>query len=823
MHSGRWIAAAILSLSCLMLPAYRAYSQDEKQPKSEKKAQDDPKADDKAVAELKKDLETTKKDLAAATAALKKLEADTQKAAADAAEAKKGAAGVTEAKKAADEAKADAKAAKDAADAAKPDTKKAEADAAATSKAIADADTKGGDGVKRGDTAWMLISSALVMLMVPGLALFYCGMVRRKNVLATMMQSMAALAVVGVYWIAVGYAIAFGPSAFTLDILGVEKGGVFGWSWDLFFLKGVEAGDTLPASNVPVYLHVMFQGMFAIITPALISGAIAERIRFWPFVLFMLLWVTLVYCPLAHMVWAFDWFDPTVLIAKRGTAAIGLLGKMGALDFAGGTVVHIAAGMAGLACALVLRKRAGYPKQVAHPNSMVLTVLGAGLLWFGWFGFNGGSAIASTSLAVSAFAATQAAAAAAGLGWVLVEWLHKGKPTGLGLASGIVAGLVAVTPASGYVYIWGGVAIGLAAAVVCYAAVSLKGLLGYDDSLDAFGVHGVGGFVGAVLTGVFCSAVVNPAGADGPISYAAHRARYEALKPTGEGSEQKDSKPIADAKAAVETAKKAVEGAEKEQKLEDLTTAAEAADKKVADLPKEAKPEDKAKADKELDDAKEAVAKAEKALEDPKAVLADKETQLKNLTTELESLTALVEKQDDKANGGKDKKSAMTQVGIQVKAAAFSVAFALVLSLGLAGLVQAVTLGNFTTTAKGEAEGLDRTEHGEVGFDFSGATETVTVAGTTPRPAVAPPSGNGRYELEVTGAPAGELIKTWSALCQPSDTPPDADFLAVYPYLTTITGTKFRFRGGDPAALSRRVASLFSKHLGRPVTAAKVG
>ena len=242
---------------------------------------------------------------------------------------------------------------------------------------------------QRGDTAWILAASALVMFMVPGLALFYGGMVRRKNVLATMMQSMAELAVVGVYWIVIGYALAFGPSLIKIDMFGVKDGGLIGWSSDLLFLRNIEATKYL-GNDIPVYVHVMFQGMFAIITPALISGAIAERIRFWPFCIFMLLWVTFVYCPLAHMVWAFDWFDPKVLAAKQGGLPIGLLGKMGALDFAGGTVVHIAAGLAGLACVLVLRKRHGYPKQVAHPNSMVLTLLGAGLLWFGWFGFNGG-------------------------------------------------------------------------------------------------------------------------------------------------------------------------------------------------------------------------------------------------------------------------------------------------------------------------------------------------------------------------------------------------------------------------------------------------
>jgi ammonium transporter len=354
----------------------------------------------------------------------------------------------------------------------------------------------------KGDTAWMLVSSGLVLLMVPGLALFYGGMVRRKNVLATMMQSMVALAIVGVYWIAVGYCLAFGES----------QGGFFGWSSRLLFLAGVQPDELLANTSMPIYVHVMFQGMFAIITPALISGAIAERIRIAPYCVFILLWVTLVYCPLAHWVWGMNWYGA----GATGKDMVGWLGKLGALDFAGGTVVHIAAGMSGLAACLLLRKRIGYPEHAMHPNSMVLTLTGAGLLWFGWFGFNGGSAAASGGLAAAAFSATQAAGAAAALSWLLVEWRHRGKPTALGLASGLVAGLVAVTPASGYIYPWAGLVIGLLAGVVCYLSVAIiKPALGYDDSLDAFGVHGVGGFLGAILAGVFCVKSVNDAGADG--------------------------------------------------------------------------------------------------------------------------------------------------------------------------------------------------------------------------------------------------------------------------------------------------------------------
>ncbi|MBM3983732.1 MAG: ammonium transporter [Planctomycetes bacterium] len=687
---------------------------------------------------------------------------------------------------------------------------------AATKKALTDQKTAAEDGVKaatttakeRGDTAWMLVSCALVMFMVPGLALFYGGMVRRKNVLATMMHSMAALAVVGVYWVVVGYGLAFGPSAVTVDFLGVKAGGLFGWSNDLLFLKGVAAETKLPNADVTVYLHVIFQGMFAILTPALISGAVAERIRFLPFCLFMLLWVTFVYCPLAHMVWAFDWFDTSVLAAKRGQSAIGLLGKMGALDFAGGTVVHIAAGVAGLACCLVLGKRLGYPKQVAHPNSMVLTLLGAGLLWFGWFGFNGGSAVNSTPLAVSAFAATQVAAAAAGLCWLVIEWIHKGKPTALGLASGVVAGLVAVTPASGFVFAWGALIIGVVASVVCYLAVALKNRLGYDDSLDAFGVHGVGGFAGAILTGVFCSALVNPAGADGPFAYSAHRARLDAFK-------KDDGKLIGDAKKATDTANRAVTAKESELKVEDLTAAATALQEKFDKTPPESQPP----LEPALKEAKDALKAATDAVQPLKDVAADKDSAQKALEGELKLLQDLADKQDDAANGGKDKKSALSQVYIQTKAAVFALVFALVLSVALVYLTQLLTRSNFKTDPKSEADGLDRTEHGEVGFDFSSATESVTVVSAEPR-AASVPRGNGRFEVALTGADAKELMAVWSELCQPKpDGTPDEDFVAVYKHVTTIRGTTFRCRGGDPNEVAKRLESLFTRHVGKGVTA----
>lgn len=643
-------------------------------------------------------------------------------------------------------------------------------------KTMAEVAATAGTGTDRGDTAWMMTASAFVLLMVPGLALFYGGMVRRKNVLATMMQSMAALAVIGIFWITIGYALAFGAPLIKLDLFGVKDAGIIGWSWDLVFLKGIAFDAKLPNNNIPILAHVLFQGMFAIITPALISGAIAERIRFWPFCIYMLLWVALVYCPLAHMVWAYDWFDTDLVAAKRGKAAIGLLGKMGALDFAGGTVVHIAAGFAGLACCLFLGKRAGYPKMVAHPNSMVLTLLGAGILWFGWFGFNAGSAVNSGAQAVSAFAATQAAAAAAGLGWMLVEWLHKGKPTALGLASGIVAGLVAVTPASGFVYMWGGIFIGLFAAVICYLAVALKNRLGYDDSLDAFGVHGVGGFFGAILTGVFATTAIYPDGGDGPFAYSHHRTRLQSI-----------DKLISEAKGKSDEAAKGLESAEAMAKAADEASKAE----------------------------------AEKLLTDKKEIAADKVATLDSLESEKKALKAKIDKQDDVENGGKDKKSSLSQVYIQIKAAMISVLFAFTFSLLLAIATQAITRNNFKTDAKGESEGLDRTEHGEVGFDFGLATESVAVASAVPKAADLP-RGNGRFDLQLTGADHAELMKAWTSLCQPTKEPADPDFLAVYPYVTTIRGTKFRCRGGNPDELANRLSKLFTKFVGKEVKAAKV-
>ncbi len=346
-----------------------------------------------------------------------------------------------------------------------------------------------------GDTAWVLISSALVMFMMPGLALFYAGMVRRKNVLGTMMHSMAVLGLIGIEWVVIGYSMAFGTSI---------KGFV-GWDPNLLFLSGVTPDLIHNATKVPELIFIMFQGMFAIITPALITGAFAERVTFKGYAIFSLLWALVIYNPLAHWVWGGGW--------------LGLgEGNIGAIDFAGGTVVHISAGVSALVLAIYLGRRKGYPNNVIRPNSLVLTLLGAGMLWFGWFGFNAGSAGGSGGLAALAFSTTQIAAGAGGLGWLFAEWLKHGRPTSLGFASGLVAGLVAITPAAGYVSPGAAIIIGLVAGIVCYNAVLLKTKLGYDDSLDAFGVHGVGGFLGALLTGVFCQLALNSGGADGAVA-----------------------------------------------------------------------------------------------------------------------------------------------------------------------------------------------------------------------------------------------------------------------------------------------------------------
>jgi Amt family ammonium transporter len=345
-----------------------------------------------------------------------------------------------------------------------------------------------------GDTAFMLVSAALVMLMTPGLALFYGGMVRSKNVLGTIMQNFIMLGVISVQWALFGYSLAFGP----------DLGHLVG-SLDWIGLNGVGLEPFKAYSEtIPHQTFMIYQMMFAIITPALITGAWAERMKFKTFLVFMILWATLVYDPVAHWVWGDG----------------GWLKNLGALDFAGGTVVHINAGIAALAAALVMGPRKGYGgygngTEAFIPHNLPMTILGAALLWFGWFGFNAGSALAAGALASSAFTATHLATASATLSWVGTEWLIRGKPTTLGAASGAVAGLVAITPAAGYVGPMSAIIIGLAAGIICYLAVLTKVKLGYDDSLDVVGVHCVGGVVGALLTGFFATKLVNAAGGDG--------------------------------------------------------------------------------------------------------------------------------------------------------------------------------------------------------------------------------------------------------------------------------------------------------------------
>jgi Amt family ammonium transporter len=341
--------------------------------------------------------------------------------------------------------------------------------------------------VDSGATAWMLTSTALVLLMVPGLAMFYGGLVRTKNVLGTMMHSFAAMAVVGVIWVVVGYMLAFGPNAL---------GGWIGWDTSLLYLRGIDG--TVSSNGIPDLVFAMFQGKFAIITPALIAGAFAERVRFRGYVVFIALWSVLVYSPLAHWVWAPD----------------GFLFQLGAIDFAGGTVVHISAGVSGLVAALYLGARRGYPRTAMHPNNLVMVMMGVGLLWVGWFGFNAGSSLSSGVKTAQALTATQAAAAAAALAWVCIEAVHHRKATGLGVASGILAGLVAITPAAGVVTPAGAMALGFIAAALCYGAILLKNRVGYDDTLDVFGIHGIAGIAGAVLLTFFIRDVDMPAGKD---------------------------------------------------------------------------------------------------------------------------------------------------------------------------------------------------------------------------------------------------------------------------------------------------------------------
>jgi Amt family ammonium transporter len=386
---------------------------------------------------------------------------------------------------------------------------RATTDAASIADRVGNVETAVSDAALAGHNAWMLTSSALVLFMTaPGLAMFYGGLVRKKNVLSVMMQCLFLMALMTVVWGIYGYSLAFGGSdpyignGEYLFMNGVQR----------FFNPSTNSVET-PMFNagtpgqIPMLTHMLFQGMFFIITPALICGAFAERMKFSTMVVFMLLWGTLVYCPLAHWVW-----DAGILgYVKQGATGNGIAG--GALDFAGGTVVHISSGVSALICALVLGRRLGYGSEPMPPHNLTYTLLGAAMLWVGWFGFNAGSELASDGLASSAFCVTHFAAAAGALAWATMEWLSRGKPSALGAASGAVAGLVCITPASGFVQPMPALGMGVAAGVVCYlACTKLKSLFGYDDSLDAFGVHGVGGTLGAILTGVFASvSVCDPA------------------------------------------------------------------------------------------------------------------------------------------------------------------------------------------------------------------------------------------------------------------------------------------------------------------------
>lgn len=357
--------------------------------------------------------------------------------------------------------------------------------------------------IDTGDTAFVLLSAALVMLMTPGLAMFYGGMARKKNVLGTIMHSFIAIAIVSMQWVLIGYSLSFGP-----DIKGIIGG--LDWS----FLRGVgTAPNPDYAPTVPHLAFMIYQAMFAMITPALISGAIAERIKFSAYLIFIFLWTTLVYDPVAHWVW--------------GTG--GWMKGLGVLDFAGGIVVHATSGLSALAAALVIGKRKGYLHEPMPPHNLPMTVLGAGLLWFGWFGFNGGSALAAGALSTIAFVTTHIAAVSATLIWVIIEWLHRGKPTMFGAATGSIAGLATITPASGFVGPMSSLIIGLLAGAACYTALNLKGKLGYDDSLDAFGVHGVGGILGTICAGFFAQKLINSGGADGLFFGNAHQLAVQGM------------------------------------------------------------------------------------------------------------------------------------------------------------------------------------------------------------------------------------------------------------------------------------------------------
>jgi len=345
------------------------------------------------------------------------------------------------------------------------------------------------NGINPGDTAFVLVSAALVLLMTPGLALFYGGMVRKKNVLATIMQSFIMIALITIEWVYLGYSMSFGP-----DVSGI----IGNLSW--LGLKGVGAAPNPNyAPTIPHSVFMIYQCMFAVITPALITGAFAERLRFVPFLIFSLLWAILVYNPVCHWIWG----------------AGGWLKAKGVLDFAGGLVVHLTSGAAALAAALVIGKRRGWGKEPFVPHNLPMTLLGAGLLWFGWFGFNGGSALAADAIAATAFISTHLAAVSAMAMWVLVEWIHRGNPTTLGAASGAIAGLATVTPAAGFISPNSAIIIGIIAGACCYLGVLAKEKFNYDDSLDVVGIHGLGGLIGTICLGIFASKAINPNGANG--------------------------------------------------------------------------------------------------------------------------------------------------------------------------------------------------------------------------------------------------------------------------------------------------------------------
>jgi Amt family ammonium transporter len=348
-----------------------------------------------------------------------------------------------------------------------------------------------GSAINTGDTAWILVSSALVMLMTLGLALFYGGMVRSKNVLGTIMHSYVAIALVSLQWILIGYTLSFGPDSGGIGFIG-------GLDWAGLTGVGIEPNQTY-APTIPHLTFMIYQAMFAVITPALISGAFAERMKFSAYLVFTLLWATLIYDPVAHWVWG------------QG----GWLRKMGTLDFAGGIVVHASSGFSALAAALFIGKRKGIHEENMSPHNLPMTVIGAGLLWFGWFGFNAGSALTAGGLSTMAFVNTHAAASSATITWLAIEWAHRGKPTMFGAATGSVAGLATITPAAGFVNPISAMAIGVIAGGLCYFALNMKPKAGYDDSLDAFGVHGVGGAAGTISAGFFATAAVNPGGSNG--------------------------------------------------------------------------------------------------------------------------------------------------------------------------------------------------------------------------------------------------------------------------------------------------------------------